>query len=126
MENIKKEAREKGYVTTLCKRRRALPDINAKNKNLRDFAERIALNTPIQGTAADIIKLAMIEVERVIAEQNLKAQLLLQIHDELVFELPESELETTSNLVRQAMENALTLDVPLVVNLEVGNSLAKV
>ncbi len=126
MENIKEEAREKGYVTTLCKRRRALPDINAKNKNLRDFAERIALNTPIQGTAADIIKLAMIEVERVIAEQSLKAQLLLQIHDELVFELPESELEITSNLVRQAMENALALDVPLVVNLEVGNSLAKV
>ncbi len=126
MENIKEEARDKGYITTLCKRRRALPDINAKNKNLRDFSERIALNTPIQGTAADIIKLAMIEVERVIAEQNLKAQLLLQIHDELVFELPESELETTSNLVRQAMENALTLDVPLVVNLEVGNSLAKV
>ncbi len=125
MVEIVEQARRDGYVTTLCKRRRPVPDIHAKNRNLRDVAERIALNTPIQGTAADIIKLAMIEVERVIQSRNLPAHLLLQIHDELVFELPERAVEEVSLHVRQAMESALPLDVPLVVNLEVTNSLAK-
>lgn len=125
MVDIVEQARRDGYVTTLCKRRRPVPDINAKNKNLRDVAERIALNTPIQGTAADIIKLAMIDVEKTIQSKNLPAHLLLQIHDELVFELPESAVEDVSLNVRQAMESALPLDVPLVVNLEVSRSLAK-
>jgi DNA polymerase-1 len=125
MVEIVEQARRDGYVTTLCKRRRPLPDIHAKNKNLRDVAERIALNTPIQGTAADIIKLAMIEVERVIHSKKLPAHLLLQIHDELVFELPESAVEEVSLNVRQVMESALPLDVPLVVNVEVTSSLAK-
>lgn len=125
MVEIVEQARRDGYVTTLCKRRRPVPDINAKNKNQRDVAERIALNTPIQGTAADIIKLAMIEVEKIIHSKKLQAHLLLQIHDELVFELPESAVEEVSLNVRQAMESALTLDVPLVVNFEVTKSLAK-
>ena len=124
MVDIVEQARIDGYVTTLCKRRRNLPEIKAKNKNQREFAERIALNTPIQGTAADIIKLAMIRVEQVLREKDIQARLLLQIHDELVFELLESELEETQTIVQEAMESALPLDVPLVVNFETGPHLA--
>jgi DNA polymerase-1 len=125
MKNIVKQAGEDGYVTTLLNRRRMLPEINIKNKTRREFAERTAINTPIQGTAADIIKLAMVRVVPSLKEANLSAKLLLQIHDELVFELPEQELEQTKEVVKQAMEEALLLDVPLVVNFETGNSLAK-
>lgn len=125
MEDIVIEAREKGHVTTLLGRRRSVPEIHAKNKARREFAERMAINTPIQGTAADIIKLAMIECESVINKNGISARMLLQIHDELVFELPETELEKTKPLIKAAMENALKLDVPLVVNFEVGKSLAK-
>ncbi len=125
MKNIVKQAGEDGYVTTLLNRRRMLPEINIKNKTRREFAERTAINTPIQGTAADIIKLAMIKVVPSLKEANLSAKLLLQIHDELVFELPEQELEQTKEVVKQAMEEAMVLDVPLVVNFETGNSLAK-
>ncbi len=114
-----------GYVTTLLNRRRMLPEINVKNKSRREFAERTAINTPIQGTAADIIKLAMIKVVPALQKENLSARLLLQIHDELVFELPESELAATQKVVKAAMEDALKLDVPLVVNFEIGESLAK-
>ncbi len=125
MQAVVEDARKDGFVTTLCKRMRTLPEINAKNKNLREFAERTALNTPIQGTAADIIKLAMIGVQEVIIRENLTARLLLQIHDELVFELPEEEVEESKGHIRRAMESSLTLDVPLVVNFAVGKSLAK-
>lgn len=125
MEDIVVEAREKGYVTTLLGRRRNVPEIGSKNRVRREFAERMAINTPIQGTAADIIKLAMIECNRAIRENELSARLLLQIHDELVFELPEAELDRTRIIIKTAMENALSLDVPLVVNFEVGKSLAK-
>ncbi len=125
MGSVVEQARLDGYVTTLLKRRRLLPEINVKNKTRREFAERTAINTPIQGTAADIIKLAMIRVVPALEEAKLSARLLLQIHDELVFELPESELDATQALVKTAMEEALLLDVPLVVNFEVGKSLAK-
>ena len=125
MEKIVEQAGVDGFVTTLLKRRRMLPEINVKNKTRREFAERTAINTPIQGTAADIIKLAMIEVVPALQEEKLSARLLLQIHDELVFELPESELESTQKVVKTAMEGALVLDVPLVVNFEIGKSLAK-
>jgi DNA polymerase-1 len=125
MEDIVIEAREKGYVTTLLGRRRNVPEIDSKNRIRREFAERMAINTPIQGTAADIVKLAMIECDRAIRENGLSARLLLQIHDELVFELPEAELDKTRSIIKTAMENALSLDVPLVVNFEVGKSLAK-
>jgi DNA polymerase-1 len=125
MAEIVKEAREKGYVTTLLKRRRSVPEIHAKNKMRREFAERMAINTPIQGTAADIIKLAMIGCDRALAAAGLSAKMLLQIHDELVFELPETELEETKSVVKEAMENALLLRVPLVVNFETGKNLAK-
>lgn len=125
MEDIVIEARKKGYVTTLLGRRRNVPEIDSKNRIRREFAERMAINTPIQGTAADIIKLAMIECDHAIRESRLSARLLLQIHDELVFELPEAELDKTRSIIKTSMENALSLDVPLVVNFEVGKSLAK-
>ena len=125
MEEIVRQAQTSGYVTTLLKRRRSVPDINAKNKTQREFAERTAINTPIQGTAADIIKLAMIACRQALQSAGLSARMLLQIHDELVFELPEVELEATQPLVRSAMEGAMVLDVPLVVNFTVGRSLAK-
>jgi DNA polymerase-1 len=119
------QARENGYVTTLLGRRRSVSEIDSKNKARREFAERTAINTPIQGTAADIIKLAMIKCDQAIKESGLSAKMLLQIHDELVFELPEAELEKTRPLIKAAMEDALALDVPLVVNFEVGKNLAK-
>lgn len=125
MEDIVAQARVDGFVTTLLHRRRILPEINSKKKVEREFAERTAINTPIQGTAADIVKLAMIKVNSVLAQKGLRARLLLQIHDELVFELPESEVEITQTILRPAMEHVLALDVPLVVNFEKGKSLAK-
>ncbi len=125
MEEIVAQARTNGFVTTLLKRRRYVPEIHAKDKAQREFAERTALNTPIQGTAADIIKLAMIAARQAIRQHGLKAKMLLQIHDELVFELPETELDATVPVIKTAMENALALDVPLVVNFVVGKSLAK-
>ncbi len=125
MVKIVEEARERGYVTTLLKRRRSVPEIHAKNKMRREFSERMAINTPIQGTAADIIKLAMIRCDRALDKAGLSAKMLLQIHDELVFELPEAELEETWSVVKEAMENALELAVPLVVNFETGKNLAK-
>ncbi|MFQ6757051.1 MAG: DNA polymerase I [Deltaproteobacteria bacterium] len=126
MEEIVEKARQDGFVTTLLNRRRLLPDINSSNKASREFAERTAINTPIQGTAADIIKLATIAATRRISELGLGAKLLLQIHDELVFEVPATEIEKTAAVVKEAMERVMQLDVPLVVNTVVGENLAKV
>lgn len=126
MEEIVEKARQDGFVTTLLNRRRLLPDIASSNKASREFAERTAINTPIQGTAADIIKLATIAATQRISEQGLGAKLLLQIHDELVFEVPASEIEKTAAVVKEAMEGVMQLDVPLVVNTVVGENLAKV
>lgn len=125
MKEVVARAKEDGFVTTLLGRRRTLPELAAKNRNRREFAERMAINTPIQGTAADIIKLAMIGCDRVIREHGLAATMLLQIHDELVFELPEEEVEEALPLLRRAMEGAVEFDVPLVVNFERGRSLKK-
>ncbi|PID74377.1 MAG: DNA polymerase I [Desulfobacterales bacterium] len=125
MVDIVESARENSYVTTLLGRRRTLSDIRAKNRNQREFAERMAINTPIQGTAADIIKLAMIRADQAIQAEGLQARMLLQIHDELVFELPEKELARAQVVIKRAMEGALELVVPLVVNFAVGKSLAK-
>ncbi|HIJ89728.1 MAG: DNA polymerase I [Desulfobulbaceae bacterium] len=126
MEEIVEKARQDGFVTTLLNRRRLLPDINSSNKASREFAERTAINTPIQGTAADIIKLATIVATRHLSEQGLGAKLLLQIHDELVFEVPAQEIKATGEVVKEAMEAVMRLDVPLVVNTVVGENLAKV
>ena len=125
MDDIMDQARVDGYVTTLLGRRRQLPEINVSNRNRRQFAERMAINTPIQGTASDIIKLAMIKVHEELLGQQAQAQLLLQIHDELVLEVPEDELESVSAMVKETMESVMELDVPLKVNTEVGESLDK-
>ncbi|RNB70046.1 DNA polymerase I [Brevibacillus panacihumi] len=122
MEEIVQQAKQDGYVTTLLQRRRYLPDIRSSNFNLRSFAERTAMNTPIQGTAADVIKLAMIRMQKSLEEKGLKSRMLLQVHDELVFEVPQDELEIMQNLVPEVMENALELDVPLKVDVNYGRS----
>ena len=107
------EAREKGYVETISGRRRYLPDITSANAVVRGFAERNAINAPIQGSAADIIKLAMIKVDKAIKDNALKAKMLLQVHDELVFDVPKEEAEKTAEIVRKAMEDAFHFAVPL-------------
>ena len=125
MSDIVVQAGKDGYVTTLLHRRRLLPEIKSPNKTRREFAERTAINTPIQGTAADIIKLATLKTVELLRKAELSARLLLQIHDELIFEVKEAEIDKTSTLVKEAMESVLDLDVPLVVNLSVGRNLAK-
>jgi len=122
MNQIIDEAREKGYVTTLFNRRRYLPEIKSDNHNTRSFAERTALNTPIQGSAADIIKLAMIKIDEIIEEGGFRAAMLLQIHDELLFEIGEDELDFFAPVIKREMENAFSLDVPLQVDLKWGHS----
>ncbi|WP_022853929.1 DNA polymerase I [Thermodesulfatator atlanticus] len=125
MEQIVAEAREKGYVETLFGRKRPLPDINSPNRTAREFAERTAINTPIQGTAADIIKLAMIKLDTTIEEKGFETKMLLQVHDELLFEVPEKEVEEIQKIVRQIMEGVVTLKVPLKVNLALGKNWAE-
>ncbi|WP_210364956.1 DNA polymerase I [Bacillus sp. REN3] len=120
MEEIVKDAKQKGYVETLLHRRRYLPEITSRNFNLRSFAERTAMNTPIQGSAADIIKKAMIEMADRLKEEGLKARLLLQVHDELIFEAPESEIEKLIEIVPDVMEHAIELKVPLKVDFSYG------
>jgi DNA polymerase I len=115
------EARREGKVKTLFGRVRPIPDINSKNSNLRGFAERTAVNTPLQGTAADLIKMAMIRIDNGIRERELKSRMTLQVHDELVFEVPEGELDIMKSLVREEMEQVHpALHVPLQVDIGVG------
>ncbi|ASJ93218.1 DNA polymerase I [Staphylococcus epidermidis] len=120
MSDIVKDAKAQGYVETLLHRRRYIPDITSRNFNLRSFAERTAMNTPIQGSAADIIKLAMVKFSEKIKETKYHAKLLLQVHDELIFEIPKSEVEDFSKFVEEIMEQALVLDVPLKVDFNYG------
>lgn len=120
MSDIVKDAKAQGYVETLLHRRRYIPDITSRNFNLRSFAERTAMNTPIQGSAADIIKLAMVKFSEKIKETKYHAKLLLQVHDELIFEIPKSEVEDFNKFVEEIMEQALVLDVPLKVDSNYG------
>ncbi|WP_438447972.1 DNA polymerase I [Gorillibacterium sp. sgz5001074] len=122
MDDIVKHAKRDGYVTTLLARRRYLPEINASNFNLRSFAERTAMNTPIQGTAADIIKLAMVRMAERLKEEKLASRMLLQVHDELVFEVPEEEFEIMQKLVPEVMSKALELKVPLKAEVSTGTN----
>ncbi|GGM26724.1 DNA polymerase I [Paraliobacillus quinghaiensis] len=122
MDEIVQEAKQKGYVTTLMHRRRYLPDITSRNFNVRSFAERTAMNTPIQGSAADIIKKAMIDLQKALIEKGLKARMLLQVHDELILEAPESEIETLKYLVPEIMEKTVELNVPLKVDYAYGET----
>lgn len=120
MDDIIHSAKQKGYVSTLMQRRRYIPEITSRNFNLRSFAERTAMNTPIQGSAADIIKKAMIDMAAALKEHGLKTRLLLQVHDELIFEAPQDELEILKKLVPDVMEHALELKVPLKVDYAYG------
>ncbi|MEZ4289998.1 MAG: DNA polymerase [Myxococcota bacterium] len=122
LEETKEQARKDGYVRTLLGRRRYLPDLGSRNRALRQAAERMATNTVIQGTAADLIKKAMVEVDRGMREAGLDARMILQVHDELVFETRESCREALAKLVRERMEGVARLDVPLTVDLGVGAS----
>lgn len=122
MKSVVEEARETGYVETMYSRRRALPELKSSNYNVRTGAERMALNTPIQGTAADIIKIAMIRVDRRMKREGLKARLVLQVHDELIVECPEAEAETVMALVTEEMQSAAELKVPLVAEAHAGKS----
>ncbi|HAB32517.1 MAG TPA: DNA polymerase I, partial [Exiguobacterium sp.] len=122
MDTAIETARANGFVETLMNRRRNIPDINSKNFNLRGFAERTAINTPIQGSAADIIKKAMLDVHAALKASNLKARLLLQVHDELIFEAPDEELDALQALVKQAMEQTVELSVPLRVDGGAGHT----
>jgi DNA polymerase I len=122
MDDIVQEAKQNGYVLTLMNRRRYLPDITSRNFNLRSFAERTAMNTPIQGSAADIIKKAMIDLQAALEKEGLQARLLLQVHDELILEAPKSELEKLQEIVSDVMENAVELKVPLKVDVAYGST----
>ncbi|MCM3387502.1 DNA polymerase I [Ureibacillus chungkukjangi] len=122
MDTIVQEAKLKGYVTTILNRRRYLPDITSRNFNLRSFAERTAMNTPIQGSAADIIKKAMIDMDARLKEEGLKSKLLLQVHDELIFEAPQEEIEILERIVPEVMEHAIELAVPLKVDFNYGQT----
>ena len=114
--------REQGYVTTLYGRRRELPELKNSNFNLRSFGERVALNMPIQGTAADIIKLAMVHVDERMRREGLQGRLLLQVHDELIVECPAEETDAVSRILKEEMENAAALSVPLTVEVNSGHS----
>ncbi|PTI16653.1 DNA polymerase I [Staphylococcus warneri] len=120
MSDIVKDAKAQGFVETLLHRRRYIPDITSRNFNLRSFAERTAMNTPIQGSAADIIKLAMVQFNKEVQHTKYHAKLLLQVHDELIFEVPKDEVESFSQFVEDIMESALELDVPLKVDSSYG------
>jgi DNA polymerase-1 len=122
MDEMVKMARRDRFVTTICGRKRMLPNINAHNAMERGFAERNAINAPIQGSAADIIKLAMLRVDEKLRERNLRSKMILQVHDELVFDVPKNELDEMKSLVKQEMENACTLRLSLITEVGTGSN----
>lgn len=122
MARIVEEAKQNGYVTTLYGRRRYIPELKNKNKNMEQFGERVAMNTPIQGTAADIIKIAMNKLYKALKDNNLKSKLVMQVHDELIVETFDDEIEIVEKLMRESMENVIKLDIPLDIDLNVGDS----
>ena len=115
-------AKEEGYVVTLFGRRRPVPELSSSNFMQRSFGERVAMNAPIQGTAADIMKIAMIGVNRRLKEQNLKSRLVLQVHDELLIEAYRPELPEVEKILREEMEQAASLDVPLEIDMHTGEN----
>jgi DNA polymerase-1 len=116
------EVRGRGFTRTLHGRERPIPDMTSRNPNARGFAERTAVNTPLQGTAADLIKLAMIRIDQRLAKEGLRARMLLQVHDELVFEAPPDEIEPLTKMVKSEMEDVEQLKVPLLVETGVGDN----
>ena len=122
MDNTREKARDQGYVETLFGRRLYLPEIRARNPQRRQYAERTAINAPMQGTAADIIKKAMIEVDRWIVESGFPLKMVMQVHDELVFEIQSDTVDSTLETIRKLMTNAVKLDVPLLVDIGIGEN----
>ena len=122
MTNTIRFAQEHGYVETIMGRRRYLRDINSANATVRGFAERNAINAPIQGSAADMIKIAMIGIHHDIKKQGLRAKMTMQVHDELVFDVPKEEVATLKKIVEERMQNAITMSVPIVVEAGTGNN----
>ncbi|RJP74520.1 MAG: DNA polymerase I [Candidatus Abyssobacteria bacterium SURF_17] len=122
LDSMVEEARRVGYVTTIMNRRRYIPDINSQNYGVRGFAERTAINTPIQGSAADLIKMAMIQIDERLAAMSLRSKMILQVHDELVFEVPLEDLEKTKQMVKETMETAYPLSVPIVADVRIGRN----
>jgi DNA polymerase-1 len=125
MDGVVTQARNQGYTTTLFGRRRYLPELKSDNFRIWQMGERLALNAPVQGTAADIIKRAMIDLDAALASQDLETTLLLQIHDELILESPPNELEHAIGLTKEVMEGVVDLAVPLVVDVSTGQNLAE-
>ena len=125
MKDVVEQAKADGYVKTIYGRRRYLPELKSANFNMRQFGERVALNMPIQGTAADIIKLAMVHVFKRLRDEKLQAKLLLQVHDELIVECSADEAERVSSILREEMEHAADLSVPLTVEVKSGHSWAE-
>ena len=122
MKEVVEDAEEKGYVETMFKRRRYLPEITSSNFNLRSFGKRVAMNMPIQGAAADIIKIAMLKVENRLIAENLKSKLILQVHDELIVEAPEDESKKVAAILKEEMEKAVNLKVPLIAETSIGKT----
>jgi DNA polymerase-1 len=122
IEGAVEKARKDGFVSTLLGRRRYIPEINSSNRQVREFAERVALNTPIQGTAADLIKIVMIEIAQQLREKRTKSKMILQVHDELVFDVHRSELDYMKKMVKEKMEKSLELKVPIRVDIGVGKN----
>jgi DNA polymerase-1 len=122
LENVVKEASEKGYTATPMGRRRYIPELNSQNGNLRAFGKRIAMNAPIQGAAADIMKLAMINVAKALKAEHLDAKIVMQVHDELVIEANVKDADKCKEIIKREMENALTLSLPLTVDVTTGNN----
>lgn len=122
MESIKEQAKKDGYVKTMLNRIRYIPELKSPNYNIRQFGERVALNTPIQGTAADIIKLAMVRVDNRLINEGLKSKLILQVHDELIVEAHKDEVDKVKQILREEMQNAMELNVPLKVDMSTGHS----
>ena len=121
-----KEAQKKGFVSTMFGRKRYIPKILSSNRQENEFARRVAVNTPIQGSAAEIIKLAMIKIRAGLEKSKLKSKMVLQIHDELVLESPEEEIEQVKKLVKEGMEKIVCLSIPLKVNLNLGRTWAEI
>ena len=122
LDSIVKKAAEDGYVTTMFGRRRDIPELSSSKVMLRQFGERVAMNSPIQGSAADIIKIAMIKADKALRESGLDAKLILQVHDELIVESSESDAEAAKNILVSEMENCVRLSVPLTVSAEIGRT----
>ena len=120
MENVVEQTKEKGYVETLFKRRRYLPGIHERNRTLYELARRVAINTVVQGTAAEIVKLGMIQLDKVFEQEKLNSKMLLQIHDELLIEVPENEIDKVEKLVTDTLENVVQWNLPLVVTTRIG------